>query len=153
MLLVLVATQMPVAQASHAPEFCRVLRAFVESVQPNETREFTFRTSWGSDFNDAQDPGAFVFGSKRCEHGNDEPGEKVCAYLMEHGLMEFTEVNVKDAVSCLSRRTRFDPRLSLNEASFHFGYGSENRGALIDITFKADSVVGGMAFTLVANGY
>lgn len=152
--LVLVAiAAIPAARASPAPEYCRVLRAFVESVQPDETREFTFRTSWGSDFNDSQEPRDFVFGAKRCEHGSDEPAEKVCAYLMEHGSIELTQVDVKDAVSCLSQKTKFDPRLSLNEADFHFSYGSENRGALIDITFKADSVVGGTVFRLVAEGY
>jgi hypothetical protein len=140
----------PAAHASPAAEFCRVLRAFVVSVQPDETREFTFRTSWGSNFNDATEPAFFA---KRCEHKGYAPAEKVCVYLMEYGSTEFTGVDVKDAVSCLSRKTKFDPRLSLNEADFHFSYGSENRGALIDITLKGDPAVGGMAFRLAADGY
>jgi hypothetical protein len=140
----------PAAYASPAPEFCRVLRAFVKSVQPDETREFTFRTSWGSNFKDDKEPAFFA---KRCVHEGYAPAEKVCAYLMEHGSTEFTGVDVKDAVSCLSPKTRFDARLSLNEANFHFSYGSENRGALIDVTFKEDAAVGGMAFRLAADGY
>lgn|SRR5690606_17272690 len=138
------------AHASPAPEFCKVLRAFVASVQPDETREFTFRTSWGSNFKDDPEP---AMGAKRCEHEGYGPAKNVCVYLMEHGSTEFTGVDVKDAVSCLSSKTQFDRRLSLNLASFHFSYGSDSRGALVDITFKDDPVVGGMAFKVVADGY
>ena len=120
------------------------------SVQPGETREFIFRTSWGSNFKDAAEPAIFA---KRCESQGYAPAEKVCAYLMEYGLTEFSGENVKDAISCLSRKTRFDPRLSLNEADFDFTYGPENSGALIDVTFKEEPTVGGMAFRLVADGY
>ena len=120
------------------------------SVQPDETREFTFRTSWGSNFKDTSEPAIFA---KRCQHEGYEPAENVCAYLMEYGSTEFTGEVVKDAVFCLSRKTRFDRRLSLNLASFHFSYGSDNRGALVDITFKDDPVIGGMAFRVVADGY
>jgi hypothetical protein len=138
------------SHASPAPEFCNILRAFVDSVRPNENREFKFRTSWGSNFKDTQEPAIFA---KRCEHGGYGPAEKVCAYLMEYGSTEFTGANVKDAVSCLSPQTVFDRRLNLNEADFHFNYGSENRGSLIDVTFKADPVVGGMVFRLAADGH
>jgi hypothetical protein len=122
----------------------------VASVQPDETREFTFRTSWGSNFKDDPEP---AIAAKRCEHGGYNPAKNVCTYLMEYGSTEFTGADVKDAVSCLSRKTKFDRRLSLYLASFHFSYGSDDRGALIDITFKEDPIVGGMAFRLVADGY
>jgi hypothetical protein len=140
----------PAAHASPAPEFCRVLRAFVDSVQAGEKRQFTFRTSWGSNFKDTAEPAIFA---KRCAHESYAPAEKVCTYLMEHGSTEFTGVNVKDAVSCLSRKTAFDPRLSLNKMDVSFRYGSDSRGALVDITLNDDSEFGGMAFRLVADGY
>jgi hypothetical protein len=138
------------AHAAPAPEFCKVLRAFVTSVQPDETREFTFRTSWGSNFKDDPEPAMWA---KRCEHEGYGPAKNVCAYLMDHGSTEFTGVDVKDTVACLSPKTKFDRGLSLNLASFNFSYGSDNRGALIDITFKDDPVAGGMAFKVVADGY
>ncbi|RYG58509.1 MAG: hypothetical protein EON60_13015 [Alphaproteobacteria bacterium] len=150
LLLLAVAAWLPAAHASPAPEFCKVLRAFVASVQPDETREFTFRTSWGSNFKDDPEP---AIAAKRCEHGGYNPAKNVCTYLMEYGSTEFTGADVKAAVSCLSRKTKFDRRLSLYLASFHFSYGSDDRGALIDITFKEDPIVGGMAFRLVADGY
>ena len=140
----------PAAHAAPAPEFCKLLRAFVASVRPDETREFTFRTSWGSNFRDDPEP---AMGAKRCDHDGYGPAKNVCAYLMEHGSTEFPGADVKDAISCLSRKTQFDRRLSLNLASFHFSYGSDNRGALIDITFTADPVVGGMAFRVAADRY
>lgn len=151
LLLFLAAIVWPsLVHASPPPEFCKLLRAFVASVQPDETREFTFRTSWGANFKDDSQP---AMGAKRCEHEGYDPAKNVCEYLMEHGSTEFTGVDVKDAVLCLSRKTRFDPRLSLNAADFSFSYGSDNRGALIDVTFNKDTVVGGMAFRLVADGY
>lgn len=148
--LTLLLLGIPSAYASPDPDLCKVLRAFVDSVQPDQTREFTFRTSWDSNFNDAD---KLALAAKRCIHNSYSPAEKVCAYLMEHGSTEFTGTDVKDAVSCLSRKTRFDPRLNLNEALFSFSYGSEARGALIGVSFKADPSVGGMAFRLVADGY
>lgn len=148
--LMLVFLGTPAAYASSEPDFCKVLRAFVDSVQPEQIREFTFRTSWGSNFKDATE---LALAAKRCIHNGYGPAEKVCAYLMEYGSTEFTGADVKEAVSCLSRKTKFDRRLNLNEALFSFSYGSENRGVLIDVSFKPDATVGGMAFRLVANGY
>ena len=148
LMLVLLGT--PAAYASPEPDFCKVLRAFVGSVQPGQTREFTFRASWGSNFKDATES---ALAAKRCTHNGYGPAEKVCAYLMEYGSTEFTGADVKDAVSCLSRKTKFDRDLNLNEAFFSFSYGSDNRGALIDVSFKPDATVGGVAFRLVADGY
>jgi hypothetical protein len=140
----------PKAQAAPTSEFCRALRAFVVSVQPDETREFTFRTSWGANFKNAVEP---AISAKLCEHEDYAPAERVCAYLMDHGSTEFAGANVKDAVSCLSHKTRFDSRLSLNEADFSLSYGSENRGVLVDVTLKEDAEVGGMTLKVVAHGY
>ncbi|MFT3763892.1 MAG: hypothetical protein QM761_15025 [Pseudoxanthomonas sp.] len=152
MLLLALATlvEVPTAYASPTSGFCNALRAFVVSVQPGETREFTFRTSWGANFKDATEPAIFA---KRCEHEGYAQAEKVCEYLTEHGSVEFAGVNVKSAISCLSPKTGFDPRLDINAADFHFRYGSDDRGALINVTFKEDPALGGMAFRLVADGY
>ncbi len=138
------------AWASPEPGLCMALRSFAKSVKPNEKREFTFRTSWGHNFND--DPEE-VFFAKRCEHSGFEPAKRVCDYLMKHGATEFSDSNVKEAVACLSRKTRFAPGLALNYGAFSFSYGSDHRGALIDITFAEDEQVGGMAFRLQAAGY
>ena len=72
---------------------------------------------------------------------------------MDHASTEFIGEDVKDAISCLSPETKFDRRLNLNLVSFHFSYGSDDRGALIDITLEADTAVGGVAFRVAANGY
>lgn len=140
----------PAASASPDPGLCDVLRAFVSSVGPDQTREFTYRTSWGSNFKDAATPAMM---GKRCEHGGHVPAEKVCAYLIEHGATEFAGYNFMSAVECLSPDTRFAPRLVLAAADFSFSYGTEERGALIDVVFKEDPVAGGMMFRLVADGY
>lgn len=142
---------MPHAARGAPPrDLCRVLRAFIVSVQPKESREFVFRTAWLSNFEGEAEPAIFA---KRCEHGGYPPAAKVCAYLMEHGATEFAGTNVQDSISCLSRKTKFDDRMVVNEGKFSFGYGSDHRGALISISFNNDPKVGGMAFRLVAHGY
>ena len=150
--LLVAAAVMPAAHAAPSSDFCKVLRAFVESVEPDEARTFIFRTSWGSNFKDAEAEKPAFF-AKRCEHDGYEPAKKVCAYLVEHGSTEFTWINVKDTISCLSGKTKFDPALRLNSGEFRFSYGSEHRGAWIDISFQEDQEVGGMAFRLTADGY
>jgi hypothetical protein len=139
----------PEVSASPRTDLCKVLRGFAASVQPDEKREFTFSTSWGSNFKDDQEPAFFA---KRCIHDGYGPAKAVCDYLMEQGYVEFADANVEDAISCLSKTT-FDPSLNLNEGDFSFSYGSERRGALIDITFHEDKELGGMAFRLTAHGY
>lgn len=146
----LLAIALPAAHASPAPEFCKVLRSFVDSVKPDEQREFTLRTSWGDNFKDANEQ---ALAAKRCEHKGYEPAKKVCEYLMENSSTEFSGVNVQDAITCLSKKTRFAPLMQLNYGSFSFSYGSDSRGALIDITLYKDERLGGMAFRLVADGY
>ena len=141
---------MPDANASPPREFCKALRSFVESVQPDEKHGFAFHTSWGANFKDAGEP---AIGAKRCIYNDYEPGKVVCAYLMENGLTEFAGINVMDAITCLSTKTKFAPLLSLNSGAFSFTYGSANRGALIDVTFAADQDIGGMVFKLEADGY
>lgn len=146
----LYAAALPAAHASPPPELCKVLRSFVDSIKPNEQREFTFRTSWGENFKDAPEQ---AFAAKRCEHNDYEPAKKVCEYLMESSSTEFSGVNVQDAITCLSKKTRFARLMQLNYGSFSFSYGSNNRGALIDVTLREDGKIGGMAFRLAADGY
>ena len=144
------AAALPSAHASPPSELCEMLRSFVESVQPGEVREFTFRTSWGSNFKDVDEP---AIAAKRCNFNGYEPAMVVCAYLAEHGSTEFAGINVKNTISCLSRETNFGPTLRLASGDFSLRYGSDDRGALIDISLQQDEKVGGMAFQLTADGY
>ncbi|MCT6699978.1 hypothetical protein [Rheinheimera sp. 4Y26] len=140
----------PVAAAAQSTEFCDVLRAFVGSVKPDETRQLVFRTSWGANFKDT--PGAVLF-AKRCEHGDYPAAKNVCSYLMEHASAEFAAVAVKKAIVCLSPASNLDEQLTINSASFSIYYGTQERGALVDISLSEDNKVGGMALKLVAAGY
>ncbi len=91
--------------------------------------------------------------AKGCVHHNYAPAQRVCEYLMQYGAVEFAGNNVKDALSCLSPKTRFAPSVGLHRASFSLSFGSENRGALIEIEFYEDAEIGGMAFKVSADGY
>jgi hypothetical protein len=129
---------------------CKSLRSFIASVNPNETRVLKFRTSWGSNFKDDDEP---AFAAKRCEHGGYDPAKAVCDYLMEHGATEFSGNNAKSAVSCLSKQTRVAAGLQIHSVSVSFSVGTENRGSLVDIDFVEDPDLGGMVLSISADGY
>jgi hypothetical protein len=129
---------------------CKPLRSFIASVKPNETHVLKFRTSWGSNFKDDDEP---AFSAKRCEHGGYDPAKAVCDYLMEHGATEFSGNNAKSAVSCLSKNTRVAAGMQINSVSVSFTVGTENRGSLVDIDFVEDVDLGGMVLSITADGY
>ncbi len=140
----------PRAYAGQSKEFCDVLRAFVGTVQPEETKELVFRTSWGSNFKDTPEA---VLSAKRCEHGSYPAAKNVCKYLIEHASVEFAADTVKNAISCLSPGNNFDDHFVINTGSFSISYGSQERGSIVEFMFNEDLEVGGMAFKLVAEGY
>ena len=98
------ATCLPAAHASPSSEFCKKLRNFVESVQPDENKDFILITSWGENFKDMPE---LALAAKRCEHGGYEPAKKLCDYLLEHTSTEFPGSNVKKAIACLSKKRAF----------------------------------------------
>ncbi len=137
------------AQAAPDPAFCRVLQDFVRSVRPDEAREITFRTSWGHGFDGSPDRLA----EKACSRHDDEPSIKLCAYLVQHGSAEFTDVTVKHALMCLSPKTRFARDLTLKQGTFSFSVGKPDRGAWVEASFGDDREMGGKVFRLKAEGY
>jgi hypothetical protein len=136
--------------AAMAADLCKPLRSFVESVKPDESRALEFHTSWGSDFKDSTEAAIYA---KRCIHHGYAPARAVCAYLMEHGAVEFSGNNAKAVVSCLSPKTRFAPKLLLDQITLSLSYGTEDRGANIDISLLGDEKLGGMVLTIEARGY
>jgi len=140
----------PAAHAASPSELCTRLRMFVASVPSGETRELTFRTSWGSNFKDVVEPAAMS--ARRCEHAGYAPAENVCAHLMQQGSVEFPGTTVKESIACLARGTTFDRSLSLDRVALSFPYGSVHHGARIDVDFGEDAEIGGMAFRLAVTG-
>ena len=131
-------------------DLCEPLRSFVESVGPDETRVLKFHTTWGSNFNDSQ---GWVMGAKRCNDFDYDPAKGVCAHFMKHGATEFAGMNAKRAVECLAPGVTFAGRIDLQLISLSLTYGTEDRGAIVDITFLEDEEIGGMALTISADGY
>jgi hypothetical protein len=151
LMIIFIAFWLPsMAYAVQSSEFCAVLRSFVGSVKPTAVESFTFRTSCGANFKDASKE---VLYAKRCEHGGYPAAKQVCAYLMEHASAEFTRISLKKTISCLSPNSKFDDQLTIDSGVFSITYGTQERGALVDITFNDDDKVGGKAFKLVVNGY
>lgn len=91
--------------------------------------------------------------AKRCEHHGYGPAKVVCSYLITNGATEFSDNNAKAAVECLSTKTQFAPLTQLNTLSISFQYGTETRGALVDVNYSQDKELGGMVLSVVAQGY
>lgn len=129
---------------------CRSLREFVASVGPGATRQITFNTKWGGGFTKDDEDAVYA---KACSHDDYGPARAVCKSFMEHGAVEFSGLNATRAVSCLSPQSRFAPLLRLESGEFRFTYGTEDRGAWVNVRFNEDPKLGGMALSIVAKGY
>jgi hypothetical protein len=128
---------------------CPPLRAFVASVEPNVTREIVFDTSWGGGFKGDKD----AMYAKGCVHDSYVPAKVVCDSLMQTGAAEFAGYNATRAVSCLSPHTQFAKRIQLEQGTFKFNYGTDNRGANVTVSFVEDEALGAMALHVKADGY
>ena len=135
--------------APKADPLCKELRAFLASVKPNENRSITLRTFWGVRKEGEQ----MVFGSKRCEHNGYEPGKNLCEYLMAHSSTEFAGYNAKRMLSCLAPFPPSQNRLDINSGSFSTQFGSDDRGALVDLDLFADKEREEMVLVFKADGY
>lgn len=130
-------------------DLCPELKAFLASVEPDETRTVVLRTYWG-----AREVGdTIVLGSKSCEHNDYEPGKKLCAYLMEHSSTEFAGHNAKRILNCLTPGPGISRDVDIHRGSFSVPFGSPDRGALVDLDVSPDKEPGGMVLRLQADGY
>ena len=136
--------------APAADSLCGPLQDFVASEMAGETHVLKFHTIWGGGFKGSDDD---TFFEKRCEHYAYDPARAVCAYLMEHGAVEFAGENAKVAISCLSAKTRFSSGTELHAISFSLSYGTDNRGSNVEIEYSQDFELGGMVLAITANGY
>lgn len=139
----------PPASARKADALCKPLRDFVASVKPHESHAFTFHTIWGGNFRNEPERALYA---KRCNHNGYEPAKAICAFLVEHGATEFSELNVGRVITCLSRNTRFDEGLSLQRGAFRLNYCTKNRGSIVSIDFFEDEEMGGMRMRVLAEG-
>ena len=139
-----------VVAAEQSSGLCGPLRTFISAVKPDETKSFVFRTSWGANFNNESEA---VLSASRCETNGEPAANEVCLYLMKHASAEFSSIVVEQAISCLLPTTQFDGKLSIESGSFSITYGTEDSGALVNISLNEDRKVGGMAFTVTADGY
>lgn len=150
-LTVLLLLGMP-ALASHAKQkdpLCAEVKAFLASVKPDETRTISLRTFWGA----REEGDQIVIGSKSCEHNDYEPGEKLCAYLIQNSSTEFAGYNAKRILNCFIPGPGITADLEIHSGSFSTTYGSPNRGALVDFQLAPDKGAGDMVLHLQADGY
>ena len=91
--------------------------------------------------------------AKRCEHYGYKPADAACKVLMETGATEFSDINFKRAMRCLSPKTSFAPRVDIDNASMSFSYGNEDRGSHVKLNYEGDDEIGGMVLRITADGY
>jgi hypothetical protein len=150
-LIVLAMTTPWQAEAKASPDpMCGLLRAFIASVEPRETKSIEFHTSWGQNFKTSSAPAIYA---KRCVSHDYAPADAVCAYLMEYGMTEFSGNNAEQALARLSKGTQFGPHVQLIQAEFSLSYGSDERGSNVTIKYNEDRGIGGMVLTITADGY
>jgi hypothetical protein len=135
---------------SASDPLCKPLQSFVSSIEPGATREVVFHTSWGGGFKGQEKSTLY---SKQCDHAGYEPAKAVCDSLMDNGAVEFSGNNAKRAISCLSKDTHFANRVQMSRGVFHFNYGTDDRGANIEVSFTEDATLGGTALRVTADGY
>ena len=128
---------------------CAEVKAFLASVKPDETRSVTFRMFWGA----REEGDNIILGSKTCEHHDYDPGEKLCAYLIQDSSTEFAGYNAKRILNCLTPRQGIAAALDIHSGSFSITFGSPSRGALVDLELAPDEGRGEMKLILRADGY
>jgi len=146
-LMAVLQTQIASAQAD---QMCKPLKAFIESVKPDEDKSFEFHTIWGGSFKDSPEE---TFFAKRCVHNDYAPAKGICDYLVEHGAIEFSDINLKRAISCLSPGTQFAKNVLIHRLETSFSYGTDERGTNIEITYDWNDAIGAMVLKLTAHGY
>lgn len=80
-------------------ELVRFADAAPSSVERQPVR---LKTDWGGIYLKLdEEPGEQVISVKSCQHGSDEPGKALCAYLIEHSATEFATLNYRRVLECL----------------------------------------------------
>jgi hypothetical protein len=84
-------------------DLCDELVRFADAPSGVDRHSVRLKTDWGGVYlKSAEDePGEQVMAAKSCEHGSDEPGKALCAYLIEHSATEFATINYRRVLECL----------------------------------------------------
>lgn len=83
-------------------KLCDELVRFADAPSTIDRQPVHLTTDWGGVYLKLDDePGEEVMAAKSCEHGSDEPGKALCAYLIEHSATEFATTNYRRVLECL----------------------------------------------------
>ena len=147
LVMFLLAWSAPAAAKKASDTLCARLKAFVASVEPNESRELIFHTIWAGNFRDSSNPALFA---KRCDHNEYAPAKSVCDYLMEYGRVEFSEDNLTQVLLCLSPKTRLGGAI-LQRVELSLGVDTSEGWSDITVEFDRDATLGGMALRVAVS--
>lgn len=131
-------------------ELCPYLENFLNSVEVEQTASIELHTSWGKNFKgETRD----VMAAKRCVHADMATANDACDYLMRHTSTEFADLNFKRFLKCLAPKTQIDSDIQFSHAVVSLYFGSEERGAYLELSLGYDEQIDGMVLKLEAEGY
>lgn len=131
-------------------ELCPYLENFLNSVEVEQTASIELHTSWGKNFKgETKD----VMAAKRCIHAEMAAADDVCEYLMSNTSTEFAELNFRRFLKCLAPKTQIGNNIQFSHAVVSLSFGSEERGAYLELSLGYDKKIDGMVLKLDAEGY
>lgn len=133
-----------------ADKLCGYLDAYLKTIGPDKSSTIELHTSWGSNFIGESEE---AFAAKRCIRDESPLAKNLCNYLMENSSTEFSGVNFKRFLMCLSPKTKIERDVSFEIAFVSLSWGTDERGSLIELSLKNDKKIGGMVLKLEAEGY
>jgi hypothetical protein len=108
-LVALLAAAIPgIAASEEAPDLmCVEIASFASAVEPGTTHLVLLRGGWGGDTPN-------ILMTHDCQDFGFEPGNKLCAYLVQNTSWEFGQYNARRAAECLDtpQRERFVRQLA-----------------------------------------
>ena len=80
-------------------QMCAEIVKFANATTDTSTHSVELMSDWGSAVRLSPDKNNLY--TQKCDHYSYEPGENLCKYLMGNTSIEFSQVNLQRALSCL----------------------------------------------------
>ena len=144
----------PAWTAARVDPLCAPMRTFLTAIKPDTSRVITLHSTWGGGFrrpDGTSDKGAMW--AMQCENHDFKPARTLCLALLKTSSREFPGSTVVRLLACISPRTRLPTSTMINSVDLDMQFGSDNRGANINIKLGEDPKLGGSVLTVTADAY
>ncbi|MBZ4187233.1 hypothetical protein K7B09_12965 [Thermomonas sp. RSS23] len=114
---------------SRKDALCSEIAAFANQTEVSGTHEVALTTVWGPT---PQYPDSLFY--KNCDHGEYEPGKRLCQYLMANTSTEFPQHNFRRVLACLNGQKSGPPKYVSIERIETLMWGVEVPGVRPEVT-------------------